>query len=87
MKITDGVTEHLKQHDQIAWVRAMNSIRNRAEGIILRETIYEEDAVREFWKKFDTETSSQLSMAQNPSMKRPGSYKFTYKKGFETSLL
>ena len=41
----EGVTEHMKQHDQIAWVGAMNSIRNRAEEIVLREMIYEEDAV------------------------------------------
>ena len=40
-----GVTEELKARDQMAWVGAMNSIRNRAEEIILREMIYEEDAV------------------------------------------
>ena len=45
MKVTEGVTEDMKQHDQMAWVRAMNSIRNRAEEIVLREMIYEEDAV------------------------------------------
>ena len=45
MKAAEGVTEHMKQHDQMAWVRAMNSIRNRAEEIILREMIYEEGAV------------------------------------------
>ena len=45
MKSAEGVTEHMKQHDQMAWVRAMNSIRNRAEEIILREMIYGEDAV------------------------------------------
>ena len=45
MKAAEGVTEHLKQHDQMAWVEAMNSIRNRAEEIILREMIYEEGAV------------------------------------------
>ena len=45
MKAAEGVTEHMKQHDQMAWVGAMNSIRNRAEEIILREMIYEEDAV------------------------------------------
>ena len=45
MKAAEGVTEHMKQHDQMAWVGAMNSIRNRAEEIILRELIYEEDAV------------------------------------------
>ena len=41
MKAAEG----MKQYDQLAWVRAMNSIRNRAEEIILREMIYEEDAV------------------------------------------
>ena len=45
MKAAEGVTKCMKQHDQMAWVRAMNSIRNRAEEIILRETIYGEDAV------------------------------------------
>jgi len=45
MKVTEGVTEELKVTDQLAWVGAMNSIRNRAEEIILREMIYEEDAV------------------------------------------
>ena len=45
MKTAEGVTEHLKQHDQMAWVGAMSSIRHRAEEIILREMIYEEDAV------------------------------------------
>ena len=45
MKSTEGVTERMKQHDQLTWVGAMNSIRNRAEEIILREMIYEEDAV------------------------------------------
>lgn len=44
-KAAEGVTEHMKMHDQMAWVRAMNSIRNRAEEIILREMIYGEDAV------------------------------------------
>ena len=45
MKAAEGVTEEMKQNDQMAWVGAMNSIRNRAEEIILREIIYEEDAV------------------------------------------
>ncbi|MCI6320187.1 MAG: TnpV protein [Clostridiales bacterium] len=43
MKAAEGVTERMKQHDQMAWVGAMNSIRNRAEEIILREMIYGED--------------------------------------------
>ena len=45
MKAAEGVTEELKAANQLAWVGAMNSIRNRAEEIILREMIYEEDAV------------------------------------------
>ena len=45
MKVTEGVTEELKAANQMAWVGAMNSIRNRAEEVILREMIYEEDEV------------------------------------------
>ena len=36
----EGVTEQLKATDQLAWVGCMNSIRNRAEEIILAELIY-----------------------------------------------
>ena len=43
MKASEGVTEELKAADQMAWVGAMNGIRNRAEEIILREMIYGED--------------------------------------------
>lgn len=42
MKKDEGVTEELKAADQMAWVGTMNSIRNRAEEIILREMIYGE---------------------------------------------
>ena len=45
MKTAEGVTEGTKEHGQMAWVGAMNSIRNRAKEIVLREMIYEEDAV------------------------------------------
>ena len=45
MKASESVNEELKAADQMAWVGAMNSIRNRAEEIILRELIYGEDAV------------------------------------------
>ena len=45
MKASEDVTEELKAADQMAWVGAMSSIRNRAEEIILREMIFEEDAV------------------------------------------
>ena len=44
MKASEGVTEELKVTNQMAWIGAMNSIHNRAEDIILRELIYEEDA-------------------------------------------
>ena len=37
---SEGVTEALKSSDQMAWVQAMNSIRNRAEEIVLNELIY-----------------------------------------------
>ena len=40
MKATEGVTEELKAADQMAWVSAMNSIRNRAEEIVKSELIY-----------------------------------------------
>lgn len=35
-----GVTEELKARDQLAWVGAMNSIRSRAEEIVLAELVY-----------------------------------------------
>ena len=37
MKETEGTTEELKARDQLAWVGAMNSIRNRAEEIVRHE--------------------------------------------------
>ena len=40
MKVAEGVTEELKASDQMDWVRAMNSIRNRAEEIVLEEIVY-----------------------------------------------
>ena len=43
MKAAEGVTEATKQYDQRAWIGAVNSIRDRAEEIVLREMIYEED--------------------------------------------
>lgn len=35
----EGITEELKASDQLEWVRRMNSIRDRAEEIVLRELI------------------------------------------------
>ena len=37
----EGVTEALKAADQIEWMRRMNSIRNRAEEIVLHELVYD----------------------------------------------
>ena len=45
MQEAESVNEELKIYDQMAWVRAMNSIHNRAEEIVLRELIYGEDVV------------------------------------------
>lgn len=36
----EGATEALKAEDQMEWVCLMNSIRNRAEEIILREVVF-----------------------------------------------
>ena len=41
----EGINKQLKSRNQLAWVRAMNNIRNRAEEIILKKLIYGEDAV------------------------------------------
>ena len=40
IKVAEGVTEELKVADQMAWIRAMNSIHNRAEKIMLEEIVY-----------------------------------------------
>ena len=40
----EGINECLKAQGQLAWVKAMNNIRNRAEEIVLKELIYGEDA-------------------------------------------
>lgn len=40
MTEAEGVTEALKAQNQMEWVQAMNSIRNRAEEIVRTELIY-----------------------------------------------
>ena len=35
----EGMTEELKRRDQMAWVGAMNSIRDRVNEIVLKEVI------------------------------------------------
>ena len=36
----EGITEELKRRDQIAWVGAMNNIRDRVNEIVLSEVIF-----------------------------------------------
>ena len=36
----EGVNERLKASDQMLWVQRMNSIKNRAEEIVVRDLIY-----------------------------------------------
>ena len=36
----EGVTEELKRRDQMAWVGAMNNIRDRVNEIVLNEVIF-----------------------------------------------
>ena len=40
MQEAEAVTEALKASNQLTWVRAMNSIRNRAEEILREELIF-----------------------------------------------
>ncbi|MBQ6273507.1 MAG: TnpV protein [Oscillospiraceae bacterium] len=44
MAKNEGVTEALKAAEQMEWVRRMNSIRSRAEEIVLHELVYIEEA-------------------------------------------
>ena len=39
MQENENVTDELKEHDQIAWVRAINSIYNRAEELVIHELV------------------------------------------------
>ena len=40
MSERQGVTERLKEQDQMLWVQRMNNIRDRAEEIVREEIIY-----------------------------------------------
>ena len=40
MQEKEGITEALKRQDAMLWVRSMNSLRNRAEEIVLSEIVY-----------------------------------------------
>ena len=40
MAEAEGVNEQLKASDQLKWIGRMNSIRQRAEEIVLAELVY-----------------------------------------------
>ena len=40
MKESEGVTEHLKEQDQLEWIQRMNNIQQRANEIVCTELIY-----------------------------------------------
>jgi len=40
IKKSEGITEHLKTSNQLEWIQRMNSIKHRAEEIIITESIY-----------------------------------------------
>lgn len=37
---SEGVTEQIKEQDQILWVKRMNNIRARAEEVVLNDIVY-----------------------------------------------
>ncbi|HIR31464.1 MAG TPA: TnpV protein [Candidatus Faecousia faecavium] len=43
MTSAESVTEDLKAANPVAWAGAMNNIRSRAEEVVLRELIWEEE--------------------------------------------
>lgn len=40
MKIAEGVTEELKEENQLEWVKRMGNIEQRARGVVCKELIY-----------------------------------------------
>ena len=40
MKVNEGITEQLKEQDQMEWVHRMNSIRERAKEMVNDELIH-----------------------------------------------
>ena len=40
MKVGAGITEELKESDQMKWVGLINNVRSSAEEIVMRELIY-----------------------------------------------
>ena len=65
----EGITEQLKATDQMAWVGAMNNIRNRAEEIVNTEIIYASAKRRgqQWLRRF-------LHVERVPQLRHPFSY-------------
>lgn len=40
LAVQEGISEYLKAQDQMAWIRAMNSICRRAEEVVNAEVIF-----------------------------------------------
>lgn len=40
MKVAEGITEQLKEENQIEWVACMNNIESRTKEIVFNELIY-----------------------------------------------
>ena len=40
MKISEGVTEELKEHNQLEWIQRMENIQQRANEIVCKELIH-----------------------------------------------
>ena len=40
MKVSEGVTEQLKEENQLEWVQRMNNLQQRAREVVLNELIY-----------------------------------------------
>lgn len=40
MKESEGVTEQLKEENQIVWLQRMENIQTRARGVVINELIY-----------------------------------------------
>ena len=38
-KALEGVTDELKEQNQMAWIQAMNNIYNRAEEIVIHQLV------------------------------------------------
>lgn len=40
MMVSEGITEELKEENQMNWIQSINNINTRAEKVIITELIY-----------------------------------------------